>query len=165
MSRYSPNSITVTESFARAVAAWSGLSFKAVMKDVRSNLSGGMMNKVTGDTLRDVEKNSHLTVAGFTIGTGSPSLIAWMLGSQRKAFTVVPRAKKVLSWVDKSGKRVFARKVNIPAWKFTPKRPVLQDALDKNKSLIKRIFEAEILAALSRTFPDVRIDWRLSPRS
>lgn len=161
VARYDPNAISVPAAFARAVVEWKTQSFERTSDDVRTNLTGRLMNRQTGKTLANVEQNSKLTEFGFKLATSMPSLIAWMLGSNRKAYTVVPVRKKVLSWFVRGQGRVFARRVHIPAWKFTPVRPVLQDAIDRNKTFMEKLLENKILTALSELFPDVRIEWRI----
>lgn len=161
MARYDPNAISVPASFARAIATWKGKSFEATFDEARTNLTGRMMNRQTGRTLDDVAKQSKETEFGFDLATNSISLIAWMLGSPRKAYTVVPVKKKVLSWFVPGQGRVFARRVHIPAWRFSPIRPVLQDAIDRKRDFMLQLYETEILKALSRAFPSVKIEWKV----
>lgn len=162
MSGFAPSAISVPAAMARAMVRWKGESFSRVMKEVEANLTGGMMKTRTGATLRDVKRNSKTDPLGFTLRTKKASLIAWMNGSPRRAFTVVPRNKKVLSWIDKrTGQRVFARVANIPAWKFTPKRPVFQDAVDQKRTFMERLLELEMVRAFNQMFPKTQIIWRV----
>lgn len=160
--RWDPNAISVPESFARAMVAWRDKSFVETRDQARINLNGRMMNRQTGRTLDDVEQNSRTTPFGFILATKRPSLIAWMLGSKRKAYTVVPKRAKVLSWFKLGVGRIFARRVNIPEWTFTPVRPVLQDAVDRKKDFMVRLFEKQITEAFKQAFPDTRIEWKVN---
>ncbi len=161
MAEYANNGLSVPVSFARALAEWKGASFAAVMRDVNLNLTGRMMNRITGKTLTNVQNESGLISRGFKISTSMPSLIAWMLGSRRKAYFVKPKKQGgVLSWT-KNGKRFFSRGHMIPAWKFTPIRPVFDNALERNKDLMETIYTKSIFKQLNNLFPDVRVRFQL----
>ena len=62
-----------------------------------------------------------------------------------KAFTIVPRRKKALRWVNDKNEFVFAKRVQHPAFKGDP---FLFNALDASKNTINRIFDNRINAAI-----------------
>ena len=64
--------------------------------------------------------------------------------SGHKAFTLVPRHKKALRWVD-GNRFVFAKRVQIPAYKGDP---FLFNALDSKEKEVVNIFENRVEAAL-----------------
>ena len=61
-----------------------------------------------------------------------------------KAFTLVPRHKKALRWVE-GNEFVYAKRVQIPEYKGDP---FLFDALDSKKDEVFKIFENRVDAAL-----------------
>lgn len=60
------------------------------------------------------------------------------------AFTIVPRNKKVLRWVQ-NGEFVFAKRVRHPGYKGDP---FLFNALDASKDKVEKIFDNRVNAAL-----------------
>ena len=62
-----------------------------------------------------------------------------------KAFTIVPRHKKALRWVDGSD-FVFAKRVQHPAFKGDP---FLFNALDASEQKITKIFDNRVNAAIN----------------
>lgn len=124
-------------------------------KYTRENLSGRMMNQRTGRTLRNVMRHSAETKDGFKLATTSPSLKAWMRGSRRRGFWVLPISAKLLHWKDKrTGESRFSRGHFIPPWTFSPKRPVFEDAID-------RVGQAGVLRAMRRSMgPNLRQTFR-----
>lgn len=62
-----------------------------------------------------------------------------------KAFTIVPRYKKVLRWVGRDGKFVFAKRVRHPGYKGDP---FLFNALDAKKEYISNVFDNRVDAAI-----------------
>ena len=62
-----------------------------------------------------------------------------------KAFTIVPRRKKALRWVNSKSKFVFAKRVRHPAFSGDP---FLFNALDASKETIFRIFDNRVNAAV-----------------
>lgn len=118
---------TAQTAFKKAAQEWTRLGFKIVMKEVTANLTGRMMKRRTGRTLQNVERHSKALKTIIRIKTTSPSLIAWMEGSSRKAFHVAPIRAKALAW-RQNGKLVFSRGHWINAWRFNPRRPVFEDA-------------------------------------
>lgn len=61
-----------------------------------------------------------------------------------KAFTIVPRYKKALRWVN-NGKFVFAKRVRHPGYKGDP---FLFNALDAKKDYVSKVFDNRVNAAI-----------------
>lgn len=124
-------------------------------RNVRENLSGRMMQQRTGRTLRNVMRLSKETSDGFKLATTAPGLIAWMKGSHRRGYWVLPIHGAVLAWRDKvTGQSRFSRGHYIPPWRFAPKKPVFEDA-------IERVGQAGVLRALRRAMgPSLRTTFR-----
>ncbi len=133
--------------------------FPAVIREVRINLSGRMMNQRSGATLSDVMQNSRLTRAGFALATTKPGLQAWMAGSKRRAFFVAPVQAKALSW-KVGARRFFSKGHMIGPWTFSPKRPVFQDAIDR--TLDSRFIVAAWPKEFKRTFRGGKVSIRLN---
>lgn len=62
-----------------------------------------------------------------------------------KPFIIVPRHKKVLRWVGRDGKFVFAKRVRHPGYKGDP---FLFNALDAKDKDIEKIFDNRVEAAI-----------------
>lgn len=124
-------------------------------KNVRENLTGRIMNQRTGKTLRNVMRLSKETADGFKLATTAPGLIAWQKGSRRRGYWVLPINGSVLSWRDRqTGQQRFSRGHYIPPWRFEPKKPVFQDAID-------RVGQAGVLRAMRRALgPALRTTFR-----
>jgi hypothetical protein len=149
----------VREAFERGVkkALLEGMRgvYLEARKNVRENLSGRIMNKRTGRTLRNVMRQSKMTRDGFKLATTAPGLQAWMKGSRRKGYWVLPINARMLAWRDKqTGQMRFSRGHYIHPWTFAPKRPVFEDA-------IARIGQAGVLRAYKRSLgPSLRQTFR-----
>lgn len=158
MGSYSNDSLNAPDAIAEAIAGWKETGFAHVFEQVNANLTGEMMNKVTGATLEDVTTRSGLEPFGFRLSTSMPSLIAWMEGSPRKGYWVFPKKPGgLLSWIDKAtGERRFSKGHYINPWRFKPIRPVMREPVDKSKPYLIGLAEAEFTKALRRLFPDVQ---------
>jgi len=131
--------------------------FDLAMFEVTRNLSGRMMHRRTGRTLQNVESQSKVLRTGFRLATTKPSLIAWMLGSTRKAYRVEPKRASVLAWTNLSGETFFSKGHIIPAWRFQPVRPVLDDALERRKKSLTKDLGEFITRSLNEVFPNERV--------
>lgn len=157
MSAFRADSLSIPKSWADAIVRWRKPAFQLVKARVDENLSGRMMNRVSGQTQADVDRHSGEETFGFKVGTRKRSLIAWMLGVARRGYTVVPRRAKVLRWQGKDGQVHFARKVTIPPWTFKPVRPVIHEAFESKMDDVTKLFAKEAKAAMLEMFPPITI--------
>ncbi len=160
MSTFSGNAITVPRVIARAIVRWRKPALQTAMDAVRENMDGRIMQSRSGTTLKNIESQSKTTTLGFKVATTQPSLIAWMLGSPRKAFFVKPVQARALRW-EKGGRVFFSKGHMISAWKFAPKRPVLENAVDRSLPQITKDLGREIETAFREIFPNTRMEFRL----
>lgn len=164
MSLYDPRSLSVPESFARAIVRARDKSFSIVMNKIEENMRGRMMNVRSGASLANVksESQSRASATGFELSfrTSKPSLIAWMEGSTRKAYFVRPVTANALAFTV-NGKLVFSKGHQIPAWTFSPKRPVIRDGVERSLDEVGKVSAKEIIGALQGAFPDVKIQMRV----
>lgn len=157
MSAFRADSLSIPKAWADAIVRWRRPAFKLVKDRVDENLSGRLMNRMTGKTQADVDRNSGEETFGFKVGTRSRSLIAWMLGVARRGYVVVPKRAQALRWQGKDGQVHFARRVFIPPWTFRPVRPVIQEAFDSKMDDVTNLFAREAKAALIEIFPPITI--------
>jgi hypothetical protein len=145
--------------FLAAREEWKRDQFAPLREELVKNFTGRMFNRGTGTMLGEVLQNTKLIEKGIEIGTSSPALIAWMLGSPRAGFFVRPKNPAgALSWIDKrSGQRRYSKGHFIPPWVFRPRRPALDDALERRKEPMVRAMREKALFALSLVFPNERI--------
>lgn len=148
-----------TAFFRDAVRRWTASQFPAAMREVHSNLTGRMFRRRTGAMLGNVQSRSREIRDGFRLATTSPALIAWSKGSPRRAFWVAPKRARALSWV-KDGVRRFSRGHMIPAWRFAPRRPALDDALERRKPRLLRAWAREAREAMRQAFPSEMVQGR-----
>lgn len=106
-------------------------------EETRDLLRGQMFNRQTGATERNVMRNSGMGRDGlsFHLKTTKPGLIAWMKGSRRKGYWVLPINFKYLRWKDKkTGEYRYSTGHQIRPWRFAPKRPLFETALQRLKA-------------------------------
>lgn len=146
-----------------AILGWAEEQFPGVMREVERNLSGRIMRRGTGRTLRNVKQHSKVIrrPRGFRLATTSPSLSAWMTGAHRKGYIVRPKRASVLRFVI-GGKTVFAKKAVIPPWQFHPKRPVFEDAVQRRQSIFQRALGKRLAGATNQVFEGRRITVKVS---
>lgn len=150
------------KAFRAAVERWKGTQFPSLMREARRNLTGRMFHRRTGRTLSNVQAKSRLLKNGFRLATSLPSLMAWMQGSPRRSYWVAPVRARALRWIDKrTGQVRFSRGHRIPPWRFTPKRPALEDAQLRRQRRIIEAMEREGIAAMKTIFVDRRIKHRI----
>lgn len=159
MGQFNNSSLTVPESFARAIASWRGVAFAAVIARVEKNMTGPMLNRRTGATLANVRSNSGLIPLGFQLKTTNPALIARLKGSPRKGFFVAPVKASALSWIS-GGTRVFSKGHFIPPWKF-PQLEIFDDSISQESATITKLLETRIIKATSDLFPSVRLRFQV----
>ncbi len=136
---------------------WKASQFPPVMREAEANLSGRFFRRRTGAMLRNVQEKSGLIPKGFRLATTSPALIAWTKGSPRKRFWVAPVRARALSWIGRDGNRRFSRGHWIPAWRFSPRRPALEDAMNRRRPRFQIAWQREMAAAMKQIAPPVRI--------
>lgn len=145
-----------------AIIRWANDEFPPVMREVKRNLTGRMLRKRTGRTLRNVEQQSKVIrrPRGFRLATTSPSLIAWMTGAHRRGYIVRPKKAKALRF-EVGGKTIFAKRAVIPPWQFHPKRPVFEDAVQRRQPRFTKQLEKRVVGATNEIFEGRRITVRV----
>ncbi|MCH8851090.1 MAG: hypothetical protein IID41_00395 [Planctomycetes bacterium] len=149
---------TPHQAFAAAVKGWQDEQIGPLRRELIRNFSGRMFQRRTGKMLSEVLAGTTKIKWGIRTSTSNPALIAWMLGSNRKAFFVKPKkAGGVLSWTNKAGSRFFSRGHLIPAWTFRPVRPALEDAMARRIGPMVQAMRRRSLVAMTVTLPNERI--------
>ncbi len=149
--------VTPHQAFLTAVKGWQDEQIGPLRRELIRNFSGRMFQRRTGKMLSEVLTGTTKIKSGIRTSTSNPALIAWMLGSPRKAFFVKPKkAGGVLSWTNKGGTRFFSKGHFIPAWIFRPIRPALEDAMARRIDPMVQAMRRRSLVALSVILPKER---------
>jgi hypothetical protein len=66
------------------------------------------------------------------------------------------RGAKALRW-EKGGRVFFSRGHFIRPWKFSPQRPVIEDAFNRRERHMVAAYEREAKIALNEVFPNTKV--------
>lgn len=144
----SPNLAYLDERLKKAVAAKLTELTLLMFDKVQENLNGKILQKKTGQLSDSIRKNVD-TSTDVMVGVVFPdpaSPKAWALEKGGQGYyPIVPTKATVLSWMGKSGARVFRAEVNHPPSKAFH---YMEAALDEMRELVPAGFEEAIQSVL-----------------
>jgi hypothetical protein len=125
---------------------------KPLRKDAR-NFVGSRLKKRTGETARRIKVGARKRKGGALLELkGSGALNIWESPKGRKAFKVPNKKKSAIVRLGARLLRVTLKDpIKIPA---SGPRPVLQPALSKNETNIKKLVSTEMVRAIENLMPD-----------